>query len=147
MYKNKTQKIPDNGNRYMPRKMQKLEKIQKLMVKWLDNKMNNRLYIDEVKGQKWMTEQDKNTKEEWERTMNYVLKCEDRPLTSADIKKLNFLYKFYSGEIMNMSLDYLNSLRSSRLPQNLVQAMRDCFGSHTYERVDSEGDFHTEWIN
>ena len=45
------------------------------------------------------------------------------------------------------SLDYLNSLRSSRLPQNLVQAMRDCFGSHTYERVDSEGDFHTEWIN
>ena len=112
MYKNKTQKIPDNGNRYMPRKMQKLEKIQKLMVKWLDNKMNNRLYIDEVKGQKWMTEQDKNTKEEWERTMNYVLKCEDRPLTSADIKKLNFLYKFYSGEIMNMSLDYLNRIKA-----------------------------------
>tara|TARA_Y100001968_G_scaffold313156_1_gene337035 strand:+ start:4115 stop:5533 length:1419 start_codon:yes stop_codon:yes gene_type:complete len=45
------------------------------------------------------------------------------------------------------TLDYLNSLRTSRLPQNLVQAMRDCFGSHTYERVDKEGSFHTDWIN
>ena len=112
MYKPKAQMIPDNGSRYMPGKMEKLEKIQKLMVRWLNNKMNNRLYIDEVKGQKWMTEQDKNTKDEWEQTMNYVLKCEDRPLTSADIKKLNFLYKFYSGEIMNMSLDYLNSIKA-----------------------------------
>ncbi len=45
------------------------------------------------------------------------------------------------------TLDYINSFRTSRLPQNLVQAMRDCFGSHTYERVDKEGDFHTEWLN
>ena len=44
------------------------------------------------------------------------------------------------------SLDYINSYRTSRLPQNLVQAMRDCFGSHTYERIDKEGSFHTEWI-
>ncbi len=112
MYKPKAQQIPDNGSRYMPGKMQKLMKIQKLMVKWLDNKMNNRLYIDEVKGQKWMTEQDKNTKDEWERTMNYVLKCESRPLTSVDIKKLNLLYKFYKGETWNMSLDYLNSIKA-----------------------------------
>ena len=45
------------------------------------------------------------------------------------------------------TLDYLNSFRTSRLPQNLVQAMRDCFGSHTYERVDMVGSFHTEWID
>ena len=45
------------------------------------------------------------------------------------------------------TLDYLNSYRTSRLPQNLVQAMRDCFGSHTYERVDKTGSFHTEWID
>jgi len=45
------------------------------------------------------------------------------------------------------TLDYLNSFRTSRLPQNLVQAMRDCFGSHTYERVDKSGSFHTEWID
>ena len=110
--KNMTQKIPDNGNRYTPRKKQKLEKIQKLMVKWLANKMNNRLYIDEVKGQKWMTEQDKNTKEEWARTMNYVLKCEDRPLNAQDIKKLNRLYTFYKNETWNMSIDYLNNMKA-----------------------------------
>jgi len=44
------------------------------------------------------------------------------------------------------SLDYINSYFSGRLPQNLVQAMRDCFGSHTYERVDRAGSFHTEWL-
>ena len=47
---------------------------------------------------------------------------------------------------LSSTLDYLNSYRTTRLPQNLLQAMRDCFGSHTYERVDKEGDFHTEWI-
>ncbi len=44
------------------------------------------------------------------------------------------------------TLDYINSYRTSRLPQNLVQAMRDCFGSHTYERLDKSGSFHTEWL-
>ncbi len=44
------------------------------------------------------------------------------------------------------TLDYINSYRTGRLPQNLVQAMRDCFGSHTYERIDKEGSFHTEWL-
>ena len=45
------------------------------------------------------------------------------------------------------TLDYINSYRTARLPQNLVQAMRDCFGSHTYQRVDKEGTFHTEWLD
>ena len=48
---------------------------------------------------------------------------------------------------LSSTLDYINSFRTSRLPQNLVQAMRDCFGSHTYERVDKAGSFHTEWID
>jgi 6-phosphogluconate dehydrogenase len=48
---------------------------------------------------------------------------------------------------LSSTLDYLNSFRTSRLPQNLVQAMRDCFGSHTYERVDKAGSFHTVWID
>ncbi len=47
---------------------------------------------------------------------------------------------------LSSTLDYINSYRTSRLPQNLVQAMRDCFGSHTYERVDIKGTFHTDWI-
>ena len=44
------------------------------------------------------------------------------------------------------TLDYIDSYRSGRLPQNLVQAMRDCFGAHTYERLDKPGSFHTEWM-
>ncbi|MFM7634058.1 MAG: NADP-dependent phosphogluconate dehydrogenase [Cyanobacteriota bacterium] len=47
---------------------------------------------------------------------------------------------------LSSSLDYIDSYRSARLPQNLVQAMRDCFGAHTYERIDKPGSFHTEWM-
>ncbi|MBW2208089.1 MAG: hypothetical protein JRG79_14355, partial [Deltaproteobacteria bacterium] len=36
--------------------------------------------------------------------------------------------------------------RSARLPQNLLQAQRDYFGAHTYERIDEEGVFHSDWI-
>lgn len=43
------------------------------------------------------------------------------------------------------SLDYFDSYRRDRLPQNLTQAQRDFFGAHTYERIDKEGTFHTEW--
>jgi 6-phosphogluconate dehydrogenase len=43
------------------------------------------------------------------------------------------------------SLNYLMGLRSARLPANLIQAQRDYFGAHTYERVDMPGTFHTDW--
>ena len=43
------------------------------------------------------------------------------------------------------SLDYFDSYRRARLPQNLTQAQRDYFGAHTYERTDKPGVFHTEW--
>ncbi|MFH7243935.1 MAG: NADP-dependent phosphogluconate dehydrogenase [Spirulina sp.] len=43
------------------------------------------------------------------------------------------------------SLDYFDSYRRDRLPQNLTQAQRDYFGAHTYQRTDKEGTFHTEW--
>ncbi len=46
--------------------------------------------------------------------------------------------------LMN-ALGYLDGLRSARLPANLIQAQRDYFGSHTYERVDAAGTFHTQW--
>ena len=44
------------------------------------------------------------------------------------------------------SLAYFDSYRSARLPSNLLQAQRDFFGAHTYERLDKPGVFHTEWI-
>jgi 6-phosphogluconate dehydrogenase len=43
------------------------------------------------------------------------------------------------------SLDYFDSYRRASLPQNLTQAQRDYFGAHTYQRIDKEGSFHTEW--
>jgi len=45
------------------------------------------------------------------------------------------------------SLAYYDSLRSARLPANLLQAQRDFFGAHTYERVDKPAGqwFHTDW--
>ncbi len=41
---------------------------------------------------------------------------------------------------------YFDSYRRERLPANLIQAQRDFFGAHTYERVDREGVFHTDWL-
>jgi 6-phosphogluconate dehydrogenase len=43
------------------------------------------------------------------------------------------------------ALSYYDSYRSARLPHNLLQAQRDYFGSHTYERIDEEGSFHSDW--
>ena len=45
------------------------------------------------------------------------------------------------------SLDYFDSYRRAQLPQNLTQAQRDYFGAHTYQRIDKDGTFHTEWTN
>ena len=49
---------------------------------------------------------------------------------------------------MSSSLSYFDGYRSERLPANLLQAQRDYFGAHTYERLDRKKDefFHTEWI-
>jgi 6-phosphogluconate dehydrogenase len=43
------------------------------------------------------------------------------------------------------ALGYYDSLRRARLPANLIQAQRDYFGAHTYERLDRPGSFHTDW--
>ena len=44
------------------------------------------------------------------------------------------------------ALAYYDSYRSERLPANLLQAQRDYFGAHTFERVDKEGTFHYQWF-
>lgn len=44
------------------------------------------------------------------------------------------------------ALAYYDSYRTETLPANLLQAQRDYFGAHTYQRVDKEGVFHTEWL-
>ncbi|PLR76414.1 phosphogluconate dehydrogenase (NADP(+)-dependent, decarboxylating) [Bacillus sp. V3-13] len=44
------------------------------------------------------------------------------------------------------ALSYYDSYRTETLPANLLQAQRDYFGAHTYQRIDKEGIFHTEWM-
>lgn len=43
------------------------------------------------------------------------------------------------------SLSYYDAISAKRLPQNLIQAQRDFFGAHGYERIDRPGSFHTDW--
>jgi 6-phosphogluconate dehydrogenase len=43
------------------------------------------------------------------------------------------------------ALGYYDGYRSTWLPANLIQAQRDYFGAHTYERIDEKGTFHTQW--
>merc|ERR1719499_466803 len=46
---------------------------------------------------------------------------------------------------MTCALAYFDAYRRDRLPANLVQAQRDFFGSHTFERTDMPGSFHAIW--
>lgn len=45
------------------------------------------------------------------------------------------------------ALSYYDAYRMARLPANLLQAQRDYFGAHTYQRVDRDGTFHSEWLD
>jgi 6-phosphogluconate dehydrogenase len=44
------------------------------------------------------------------------------------------------------AISYFDSFKSGRMPSNLIQAQRDYFGAHTYERIGKEGVFHTQWF-
>lgn len=64
------------------------------------------------------------------------------------------LREVISGAVLNgipvpsfaAALAYFDSYRTETLPANLLQAQRDYFGAHTYQRVDKEGVFHTNWM-
>ncbi|MEO7672642.1 MAG: NADP-dependent phosphogluconate dehydrogenase [Pyrinomonadaceae bacterium] len=62
----------------------------------------------------------------------------------------NIVGKFSESRVPSLCLSsglaYFEAFRSERLPANLIQAQRDFFGAHTYQRVDKEGIFHTpDW--
>ncbi|MGD9714844.1 MAG: NADP-dependent phosphogluconate dehydrogenase [Thermomicrobiales bacterium] len=48
---------------------------------------------------------------------------------------------------LSASLTYVDTWRTPRLPANVLQALRDNFGAHTYRRLDREGIFHTTWAS
>lgn len=71
--------------------------------------------------------------------------------TLQDIQKdLRWLVKLSADKGIPIAsfmaaLSYFDAYRSAKLPTNLIQAQRDYFGAHQYERIDREGIFHTEW--
>jgi 6-phosphogluconate dehydrogenase len=60
------------------------------------------------------------------------------------VLKASLQSKIPAGAMMN-ALAYFDAYTSAVMPVNLIQAQRDYFGAHTYQRIDMEGSFHTEW--
>jgi 6-phosphogluconate dehydrogenase len=60
------------------------------------------------------------------------------------IAKLAIANKIPAAGLLSV-LAYLDTYSTEQLPVNLIQAQRDYFGAHTYQRIDKEGSFHTEW--
>jgi 6-phosphogluconate dehydrogenase len=46
---------------------------------------------------------------------------------------------------MSAALTWFDGITKDFLPANLLQAIRDYFGAHTYQRLDKPGKFHTQW--
>ncbi len=77
----------------------------------------------------------------------------DENISKLMMQKLDGIQKIVSIAALNnfpcaglmASLNYFNAYRRNLLPTNLIQAQRDFFGAHTYQRIDREGVFHSEW--
>ncbi|EFO54124.1 6-phosphogluconate dehydrogenase, decarboxylating [Streptococcus infantis SK1302] len=54
------------------------------------------------------------------------------------------MYQYQHSQQLLLTFD---SYRSADLPANLIQAQRDYFGAHTYQRKDKEGTFHYSWYD
>lgn len=65
---------------------------------------------------------------------------EDLRATAEALVKLGI-----PGSAFLASLAYYDTYRTARMASNLIQAQRDYFGAHTYERIDERGVFHTQW--
>lgn len=66
----------------------------------------------------------------------------------ADLRKLVSI-AVQSGvavSAMTSALEYIDTYRTGQSGANMIQAQRDYFGSHTFERVDKEGSYHFDWI-
>jgi 6-phosphogluconate dehydrogenase len=73
------------------------------------------------------------------------LKSKEQSLRDVIVKAVENGYP--SGAFMS-ALSYYDAYRSANLPTNLIQAQRDYFGAHTYQRTDDPSGtfFHTEWM-
>ncbi len=77
-----------------------------------------------------------------DKNISKLLKKKEKNMRSA--VKLALQGKIPVAGMMS-ALSYFDAYCSERMPVNLIQAQRDYFGAHTYERIDREGKFHTVW--
>ena len=75
---------------------------------------------------------------------NIAAILKQKELSIQKIVSLAALHNYPVAGFMS-SLNYYNAYRRNLLPTNLIQAQRDFFGAHTYQRIDEDGIFHTEW--
>lgn len=71
-------------------------------------------------------------------------KLKDKRSAVAALVKLSIDHRL-SLPCFNAALNYYDAYNRGRLPANLIQAQRDFFGAHLYERIDKTGRFHTDW--
>ncbi|MFN2502354.1 MAG: NADP-dependent phosphogluconate dehydrogenase, partial [Pyrinomonadaceae bacterium] len=70
----------------------------------------------------------------------------DNSVSSARKALSSFVQNGLPTMCLSSAVAYFDAFRSERLPANLLQAQRDFFGAHTYQRTDMEGTFHTsDW--
>jgi 6-phosphogluconate dehydrogenase len=77
-----------------------------------------------------------------DKTISGLLKQKEQ--SAQKIVSMAALHSYPAMGFMS-SLNYYNAYRRKLLPTNLIQAQRDFFGAHTYQRIDNDGIFHTEW--
>jgi 6-phosphogluconate dehydrogenase len=75
---------------------------------------------------------------------NIAKLLQQREQQAQQIVSLAALNNYPAAGLMS-SINYYNAYRRKLLPTNLIQAQRDFFGAHTYQRIDNDGIFHTEW--
>ncbi|MDI6863198.1 MAG: NADP-dependent phosphogluconate dehydrogenase, partial [Pseudothermotoga sp.] len=98
-------------------------KMLDFLIELLKDSQDNLTFLNDEKAQKFVEER----------------------LDSA-VKVSNFARSLaIPSPAINGCLDYLFSLTTDSLPANLIQAQRDFFGAHTFERIDKPGTFHVEW--
>lgn len=76
-----------------------------------------------------------------ERALDFVKERLPHAIKVANLARSSMI----STPSLNGCLDYLFSLMTENLPANLIQAQRDFFGAHTFQRIDRPGTFHIEW--
>jgi 6-phosphogluconate dehydrogenase len=73
----------------------------------------------------------------------YNLLLQHRDATTVILK--NAMDNKIAMPALSSALHYFDMFSTSRMGSNLIQAQRDLFGAHTYERIDQGGPFHTNW--